>query len=125
MAIDCTDAFVAIGSEDFERSVAFYAAALGRRPDERVGDTYAVFRLPGLRLGIFRPRPGDVAGFRNPGPTRGGLSLVLQVASVAEAAAELARLNAPPPGPAREVAGGREIHAQDLDGNRLILVERA
>ncbi|MDG3004450.1 VOC family protein [Paludisphaera mucosa] len=123
MAIERAEAYTAIGSEDFERSIAFYSGLFGREPDERLGDVYGAFRMPGLHLGIFRPRRGGGGDFRNPTDRRGGLSLVLAVPSVERAAAEVGRLGGSA-SPAFETSHGREAYAYDPDGNRLILVER-
>lgn len=120
MAADATGAFAAIGAEAFERSVAFYEALLGRVPDERIGDGYAAFHLPGLRLGIFRPRATGVEEFRG---AAGGLSLVMPVEDVEQAAAEIDRLGGTS-SPPFDTPHGREAYAYDPDGNRLILVAR-
>lgn len=124
MAIEFTGVFAAIGTEDFARAVAFYAALLGREPDERLRDSYAAFRLPSLRLAIFRPRAGGADDFRNPPGCRAGLNLVLEVADLARAAAEVERLGGSS-SPPFDAPHGREAYAYDPDGNRLILVERA
>ncbi|OJW03495.1 MAG: hypothetical protein BGO49_11605 [Planctomycetales bacterium 71-10] len=124
MAIEFTGAFAAIGAEDFARAVAFYAAFLGREPDGRIRDSYAEFRLPTLRLAIFRPRAGGADDFRNPPGSRAGLNLVLEVVDLARAAAEVERLGGAS-SPPFDAPHGREAYAHDPDGNRLILVERA
>jgi predicted enzyme related to lactoylglutathione lyase len=123
MAIDFIGAFAAIGAEDFTRAVAFYGAILGREPDEQIRGSYAAFHLPTLRLAIFRPRAGGADDFRNPPGRHVGLSLVLEVADLGRAVAEVERLggSAAPP---FDTPHGREAYAYDPDGNRLILVER-
>jgi catechol 2,3-dioxygenase-like lactoylglutathione lyase family enzyme len=122
MSIDFTEAFVAIGSENFDKAVGFYAAILGRQPDEQTRDIHVAFHLPGLRLALFKPRATHTALFRNPPDRRSGLSLVLRVPNVEQARAELIRLGAPEPSPVIETSLGREVYGYDPDGNRLILV---
>lgn len=124
MAIEFTAAYAAIGSEDFARAVAFYAALLGREPDERLRDSYAAFLLPSVRHAIFRPRAGGADDFRNPAVRRAGLNLVLEVDDLERAAAEIERLGGSS-SPPFDAPHGRESYAYDPDGNRLILVERA
>ena len=124
MAIDYTEVFVAIGSENFDKAVAFYAAILGRGPDERTRDIHVAFHLPGFRLAIFKPRATHTDFFRNSPDRHSGLSLVLRVTSVERAAAELIRLGAPSPSPVIQTSLGREVYGYDPDGNRLILVQR-
>jgi hypothetical protein len=124
MAIELTEIFAAIGTEQFDAVVAFYTALFGRAPDERIRDVYVAFRLPGLHLGIFRPREATAADFRNRPDRCGGLSLVLQVPRLEPAMAELTRLGSPPAGPVVTASHGREVYVHDPDGNRLILVER-
>lgn len=123
MAIEWAGALAAIGAEDFARAVAFYAALLGREPDERIRDSYAAFHLPSLRLAIFRPRAGGLEDFRNPPGRRVGLNLVLEVAHLDPAVAEVERLGGSYT-PPFDAPHGREAYAYDPDGNRLILVER-
>ncbi|WP_165251030.1 VOC family protein [Paludisphaera soli] len=122
MAIEFDETFAAIGSEDFGRALAFYSAILGREPDERLGDGYAAFRLPGLRLGIFRPKRGGAADFANPPGRRAGLNLVFRVASLDRALAEVEGAGGSATS-AFATSHGREAYAYDPDGNRLILVE--
>ncbi|AMV36660.1 VOC family protein [Planctomyces sp. SH-PL62] len=126
MAIQFTEAFAAIGSGDFEASVTFYTAILGREPDVRTNDVHAEFHLPGgFHLAIFRPRADGADRFRNPPDRQGGLSLVFVVADVESAAVELARFGGPSPSPIMRGSHGREIYGYDPDGNRIILVDHA
>src|SRR5262249_57475469 len=99
MSIDYTEAFVAIGSENFDKTVVFYAAILGREPDERTRDIHVAFHLPGLRLAVFKPRATHTAFFRNPPDRHSGLSLVLRLPSVAPAPAQSTPPPPPPPRP--------------------------
>ena len=123
IGVGVVEATAAIGAEDFSRSVAFYTALLGREPDHRIGDGHAEFRLPGLRLEIFRPRAGGADDFRNPPGRRFGLGLVFRVSDLSRAVAEVERLGGAA-APAFDASHGRECYAYDPDGNRLILVER-
>jgi predicted enzyme related to lactoylglutathione lyase len=110
---------VALASVNFERLVGFYSELLNQsaRPYQR--DRYAEFRLPGLRLGIFKPRVDQAAQFA--APSSGSMSLCLEVADLEGAIAHLTRLGYAPPGPGLTASHGREIYAYDPDGNRLIL----
>jgi predicted enzyme related to lactoylglutathione lyase len=124
MTMEFDEASAAIGSEDFGRALAFYSAILGREPDERLGDGYAAFRLPGLHLQVFRPKRGGGADFANPPGRRAGLNLVFRVASLDRALAEVERAGGAATA-AFSTSHGREAYAYDPDGNRLILVESA
>lgn len=117
------EAMAAIGAEDFPRALAFYTAFLGCEPELRFGDGYAEFRLPGLRLGVFRPRTGRADEFRNPVDRQIGLGLVFYVPELTRAVAQVERLGGSA-APAFDAPHGRECYAYDPDGNRLILVER-
>lgn len=121
--VGVVEATAAIGAEDFSRSVAFYTAFLGREPDHRIGDGHAEFRLPGLRLEIFRPRAGGADDFRNLPGRRLGLGLVFRVVDLPRVIAEVERLGGSVT-PTFDAPHGRECYAYDPDGNRLILVER-
>lgn len=125
MPVEFTEAFAAIGANDFPATVDFYRTLFAREPDERVRDVYVGFRLPGLHLGIFAPRAENRPDFANPSDLRGSLSLVLRVPDVDRARKKLEALNpARPPGPIQPGSHGREFYAYDPEGNRLIVVER-
>ncbi len=117
--VNCTSAFVALASVDFERLVGFYGELLHQsaRPYQR--DRYAEFQLPGLRLAIFKPKADQVGQFAAPGS--GAMSLCLEVTDLAGAIAHLTHLGYAPPGPVLTASHGREVYAYDPDGNRLIL----
>lgn len=123
MAIDFAEAWVAIGAEEFAATVDFYSALFGREPDVRVRDIYVEFRLPQLRLGIFRPRQGHEAEFRNPPGKSCGLNMVLRVKDLDLALSQWAHLGVPPPDKITPISGGREAYAYDPCGNRILLVE--
>lgn len=117
-SLDCTGACITLASERFEAVVAFYSALLGQGAEPYQGDRYAEFRLPGLRLAIFRPQSDQADRFR--GATSGAMSLCLEVVDLAAAIAHLTSLGHPP-GPVLTASHGREVYAYDPDGNRLIL----
>lgn len=128
MAPRFTEVFAAIGANDYPATVNFYRTLFGREPDERVRATYVAFRLPGLHLGIFEPRPQNRPDFANPAESQGhgSLNLVLSVPDADQARSALAALNpARPPGLIQPTRDGREFYAYDPEGNRLIVVERA
>lgn len=82
-------------------------------------DRYAEFQLPGLRLGIFKPRADQVDQFS--AASSGGMSLCLEVVDLEGAIAHLTALGYAPPEPMLTASHGREVYAYDPDGNRLIL----
>jgi predicted enzyme related to lactoylglutathione lyase len=123
MAIDFAEAWAAIGAEEFAATVDFYSALFGREPDSRIRDIYVEFRLPQLRLGIFRPRQGHEAEFRNSPEKSSGLNLVLRVKDLDLALSQWTHLGAPPPDKITPITGGREAYAYDPCGNRILLVE--
>ncbi|MGB3200408.1 MAG: glyoxalase, partial [Nodosilinea sp.] len=106
--MDCTSAFITLASERFEAVVAFYSALLGQGAEPYRRDRYAEFRLPGLRLAIFRPQPDQADTFS--GATSGAMSLCLEVVDLAAAIARLTGLGYPP-GPVLTASHGREVYA--------------
>lgn len=119
MGLGCREAFLTLGSSQFERLVQFYQQVLQQQPDPYWPDRYAEFALPGLRLGLFCPSAAQAAEFA--GLAGAGLSLCLEVADLTAAIAHLTALGHPPPGAILTASHGREIYAYDPDGNRLIL----
>jgi len=116
---ETTEVFATIASLDVPRSVAFYRQFFAREPIAAIADRYAEFRLPGLRLAIFKPSEAHRAEFdRSAGA---GLSLCIEVGDLDAAIARLAEMGWPPPGEAIVASHGREVYAYDPDGNRLIL----
>ncbi len=108
-----------LASVNFEALVVFYGELLGQEANPYQPDRYAEFHLPGLHLGIFKPKADQVAQFS--APSSGGMSLCLEVVDLNEAIAHLIALGYPPPEPLLMASHGREIYAYDPDGNRLIL----
>jgi predicted enzyme related to lactoylglutathione lyase len=118
-SLNCTTAFIALASTNFEAVVAFYSEVLGQRAQPYQRDRYAEFQLPGLRLGVFKPRADQAAQFS--APSSGAMSLCLEVGDLEGAIAHLTALGYPPPKPMLTASHGREVYAYDPDGNRLIL----
>jgi predicted enzyme related to lactoylglutathione lyase len=119
MTFQCTDALVTLAAADSETLVRFYAQLLEREPNPYIPNVYAEFQLPGLRLGIFKPKENHRGEFANPAGS--GMSLCLEVDELEEAIAHLTRLGYPPSGEIITASHGREIYACDPDRNRLIL----
>ena len=115
----CRDAFLALASQDFNRLVGFYCQLLDRPPQPYRPEVYAEFQLPGMRLGIFKPKIEHAAEFAS--QSRCGLSLCLEVEALEAAIAHLTDLGYPPTGEIATASHGREIYAYDPAGNRLIL----
>ena len=114
-----TEVFASIASSDVPRSVAFYRQFFGREPVAAIADRYAEFRLPGLRLAIFKPSETHRTEFdRSAGA---GLSVCVEVSDLEAAIERLSAIGYPPPGEIVVASHGREIYAYDPDGNRLIL----
>jgi catechol 2,3-dioxygenase-like lactoylglutathione lyase family enzyme len=119
----CREAFLTLGTVQFEPLVAFYQGLLGQAAQPYLPDRYAEFTLPGMKLALFRPQIGHRAEFDQ--PSSGGMSLCLEVEDLEGAIAHLAALGYPPPGPILTASHGREVYAYDPDGNRLILHQSA
>lgn len=99
--------------------LAFYSQLLGRQPDATIPQVYAEFHLPGLRLGIFKPKSCHASEFER--QSSGSMSLCLEVDDLEKAIAHLQTLGYAPPGEIIGASHGREIYAYDPQGNRLIL----
>jgi predicted enzyme related to lactoylglutathione lyase len=112
-------ALVTIASVNFDLLVEFYTQFLGVAPDRYIPAVYAEFPIPGLRLGVFRPKASNQDEFRH--PSQSGMSICLEVDLLEDSIDELAQLGYPPPGQITTASHGREIYAYDPDGNRLIL----
>jgi predicted enzyme related to lactoylglutathione lyase len=119
MVLNCKSAFIALAAQNLESLVQFYSQLIGQPPMPHIPTVYAEFRLPGLRLGIFRPQSTHASEFEN--SAYGTLSLCLEVTHLEGAIAHLTALGYPPPGPILNASHGREIYAYDPEGNRLIL----
>lgn len=117
MVIQFTDSFVTLAAFDIELLVHFYSQLLGT-PTFQISNVYAQFQLPGLRLGIFKPKESNMQEFKS---AKSRISLCLEVTDLEDAIAHLTTLGYPPPGEIITASHGREIYAYDPEGNRLIL----
>lgn len=114
----CTNSFVTLASANIESLVDFYTQLLGQAPTSHIANIYAEFQLPGLRLGIFQPKPTNKQEFES---GKSGMSLCLEVRDLESAISHLTRLGYPPPGEILTASHGKEIYAYDPEENRLIL----
>jgi catechol 2,3-dioxygenase-like lactoylglutathione lyase family enzyme len=121
MVLHCNGALVTLATADLAKLTRFYGDLFGVQPEVSLGGVYAEFQLPGLRLGIFRPRSHDGGEFV---PGSGAMSLCLQVDNLEDAIAHFQDLGYPPPGDLIVASHGREIYVFDPDGNRIILSEK-
>ena len=112
-------AWVTIAATNIEPLVEFYSQLLAESPHYHSPNTYAEFQLPGLRLGLFKPRDNHRQEFEQ--SEQSGLSLCLDVDDLDAAIAQLSNMGYPPPGEIIVASHGREIYAYDPNGNRLIL----
>ncbi len=123
MAFQISAAFLTIArtsaSSDFDRLVDFYKGLCAQEPKPFLPKVYAEFHLPGLRLGIFRPKDSHSTEFNN--SAHSSMSICLEVARLEEAIEHLKTLGYPPQGEIMTASHGREIYAYDPAGNRLIL----
>ena len=114
------EAFMAIASADFKKTVVFYEALLEQPPDALLAGKYAQWRLTGgLKLGVFSPKPEHRDEFA--ADQAGPISLCLEVDDLDAAIKSLTDLGYPPPEDIQTASHGRELYAYDPDGNRLIL----
>jgi hypothetical protein len=120
MALNCREVFVTLVDPDGSTIIPFYCQLLGRSPDVDLPQRYVEFRLPGLRLGIFKPAVDQQSEFAQ--PSSGGMSLCFEVESLQVAIAHLTAIDAPM-SEVRVASHGRELYAYDPLGNRLILHE--
>lgn len=121
MGLNCTTCFVAIADLDGHTLKQFYRALLQQDPVVDLPNVYAEFKLPGLRLGLFRPSNAHQAEFKD--LSKGSMSLCLEVENIESAIAHLTTLGYPPIGQIQQASHGREIYVYDPQGNRLILHE--
>lgn len=119
MSFNFSQAFVTLAASDMEKMLAFYGQLLGRQPDAIAPQQYAEFQLPGLRLGIFKPKSCHAGEFES--QSSGSMSLCLEVDDLERAIDHLQTLGYAPPGEIECASHGREIYAYDPQGNRLIL----
>lgn len=121
MVFHCTSAFVTLASVDINPLIYFYVHLLEQEPKLLIPQIYAEFHLPGLRLGIFKPKQTHQPEFQN--QSKCAMSLCLEVSNLESAIAHLTALGYPPPGEILTTSHGREIYAYDPAGNRLILYQ--
>ena len=128
MVLHTSDVFVTLVDPDGETLTNFYSLLFGE-PSVHVPKVYTEFRLPGLRLGLFKPQKNHATEFsgrplRYLQSSAGGMSLCVEVADLEEAIVQFSALGCPPPGEIIVASHGREIYAYDPLGNRLILHEK-
>lgn len=119
MTIQCNEALITIATIKLERITDFYTQILGQQPKTYIPKVYAKFQIPGVNLGIFRPKDIYLSEFKN--AVKGTMSLCLEVGDLENAISRLTALGYPPPGDIITASHGREIYAYDPDGNRIIL----
>ena len=112
-------ALITLADLDKEVLVKFYTKFLDREPNPYIPNTYAEFQLPGLRLGIFKPKESNKSEFASRSKT--GMSLCLEVSDIENAIARIWALGYPPVGEIIKASHGLEIYAFDPAGNRIIL----
>ena len=115
------EAFVALATQQLDTAITFYKALFDIEPRAYISSTYAEFLLPGLKLGIFQPKPQSQSEFIS--PNSGALSLCFEVKDLEAAIDHLTALGCPPPDGPMTASHGREVYAYDPDGNRLILYQ--
>lgn len=121
MVFQCSGALVTLAAVDIEKIVSFYTQLLNQEPSICIPNVYAEFQLPGVKLGIFRPKETHRQEFENSHLAKGSMSLCLEVSNLEGAIAHLTALGYPPSGEIITASHGREIYASDPAGNRLIL----
>jgi predicted enzyme related to lactoylglutathione lyase len=117
--LECRDILVTIAAAELEKLIEFYSQLFNQTPASYMPKIYAEFRLPGLRLGIFKPKEREQKEFEESAGS--GMSLCLEVNDLKAAIAHLTAIGYPPPGDIVTASHGQEIYAYDPAGNRLIL----
>ncbi|MEM9778249.1 MAG: VOC family protein [Chloroflexota bacterium] len=117
MTLGCRDSFITIAADDFEHLVMFYQRLLTRSPEVLIPQIYAEFKLPGVRLGIFKPKDSEEFS----ASTQSGMSLCLEVADLEAAIAHASQINGAVLSKITNASHGRELYLYDPVGNRLIL----
>jgi len=119
MSFQCTNAFVAIATVNFEKLVDFYIKFLSQNPTNYIPNVYAEFEIYRLKLGIFQPKLSHTSEFND--SFKSYMSLCLEVNDLESVMHHLETLGHPPFGEIINASHGREIYAYDIDGNRIIL----
>ncbi len=109
-------ALISMATPQLEPMQRFYQALLRIDPAVEMPGTYVEFRLPGLRLGLYRSQNPEFT------PCLGATSLCLQVRSLEDLLA-LPILGTVSISPVREAFHGREVDLCDPDGNRIVIHE--
>ncbi len=128
-------ALVSLATPDLPRLQHFYQALLGIPAQVQLptdGEpVYVEFRLPGLRLGLYRA-PHGAEGHRSHHPDfvaqAGAVSLCLQVQDLAGSLLEAQGVLQDyriPVSPMRQDFHGQEVDLYDPDGNRIVLHQPA
>ena len=118
MVLQLSNSLLTIASNNLEALVIFYTKLLGE-PKSQIPNVYAEFHLPGIILGIFKPKATSEDEFQN--ATQSKMSLCLEVNNLEDAITHFTSLGYPPTGAIKNASHGREIYAYDPDGNRIIL----
>jgi predicted enzyme related to lactoylglutathione lyase len=113
--------WISLTDFDGETLKSFYQNLFGQKPEIEIPNVYAEFNLPGLRLGLFKPKPDHQQEFT--APNSGGMSLCVEVENLEEAIAHLIQLGHPPTTSIQTASHGRELYTYDPNGNRIILYE--
>ncbi len=121
MILHTQQVFVTLADPDGQTLTHFYTQLFNQPPAQIIPQVYAEFHLPGLKLGIFKPKQTHQVEFSN--SHHSGMSLCIPVDSLETAIAHLTTLGHPPPGEIIQAPHGREIYAYDPLGNRLIFFQ--
>lgn len=121
MVLHCQSALVTLATLQLEKLVEFYNQLLSQQPTVYLPQVYAEFQLPGLRLGIFKPKADHQAQFLP--VEHSPISLCLEVADLDTAVAHFYAIADSQTSEVMNAAHGREIYVYDPDGNRLILYQ--
>ncbi len=113
-----TEAFIALGTSNFDCSVQFYRQLLQQEPNPYFVAVYAEFRLINLKLGLFCPKESHRDEFSD---SRGsGMSICFEVESLEKALEHWSEIGYGARGEISQTSHGPEIYIYDPDGNRLI-----
>ncbi|MGF1574321.1 MAG: VOC family protein [Cyanophyceae cyanobacterium] len=105
---------LSVATPDVPRLGSFYRDLLGIDPAVTYGDSYQEFRIPGLRLGIYRSHKPEFQ------PQLGSVSLCLQVHNLGTLLQQPV-LAGIPISVVRTEGHGAEVDFLDPDGNRVVL----
>ena len=114
--INYSASLVTIATINFDNLWKFYAHLFTQQPQPFMPNVYAGFQIPGIGLGIFRPK--DNSSFA---PGQGAISLCLEVNDLELAIDHARQPHCPAPSAIITASHGREAYVYDPDGNRIIL----